>query len=42
MEEENANELLFGTEFKNVHCLTNDEMFVLMLDRKESGTQFTE
>ena len=42
-EEENANELQFGSEFEGVHCLTNDEMYVLLVNRQESlDTNITE
>jgi hypothetical protein len=37
VEEENANELQFGEEFKDVHCLTVDEMYILLVDRKDDA-----
>jgi hypothetical protein len=43
-EEENAAELQFGNEFEgeNVQCLTNDEVYFLLLQRNTGTAQSTE
>lgn len=41
-EEENASELQFGDEFSNVTCLTNDEMYFLLVKRQEAGVALNE
>jgi hypothetical protein len=41
-EDENASELQFGDEFSNVTCLTNDEMYFLLVKRQEARVAINE